>query len=106
MKKRVYIAGPISGGTLETLVNIRAGLKAAAKAIKAGYSVFCPHLDYSLNLVADDGDVLTKEEYQQNSLAWVDVCEEIWILKGWETSGGTIREIARAKELGIVVKYL
>ena len=51
-------------------------------------------------------DVLTKEEYQQNSLAWVDVCDEIWILKGWETSGGTIREIARAEELGIPVKYL
>ena len=38
--KRVYIAGPISGGTLETLANIRRGLKAAAKAVRHGYAVF------------------------------------------------------------------
>ena len=106
MKKRIYIAGPISGGTLETLANIRAGLKAAAGAIKLGYAVFCPHLDYSLNLVADNADVLTKEEYQKNSMAWVDVSDELWVLKGWETSGGTKREMERAKEIGIPIKFI
>ena len=104
--RRIYIAGPISGGTLETLANIRRGLKAACKAIKAGNAVFCPHLDYSLNLVAEPGDVLTKEEYQKNSMAWVDVSDELWVLEGWENSGGTKREMERAKELGIPIKFI
>ena len=104
--RRIYIAGPISGGTLETLANIRRGLKAACKAIKAGNAVFCPHLDYSLNLVAEPGDVLTVEEYQANSMAWMELSSEVWVLKGWEDSKGTKAEIARAQELGIPVKYL
>jgi hypothetical protein len=104
--KRIYIAGPISGGTLETLANIRAGLKAAAKAIKQGFAPFIPHLDFQLNLVADEADVLTKEEFQANSMAFVDVCEEMWILPGWENSGGTKREMERAKDLGIPIKFI
>ena len=106
MKKCVYLAGPISGNTLETLANIRRGLKATCKAIKAGYAVFCPHLDYSLNLVADDGDVLTVEEYQANSMAILEKMDEVWVLRDWEGSRGTKAEIARAQELGIPVRFL
>ncbi len=104
--KRVYIAGPISGGTLETLANIRRGLKAACRAIKLGHAVFSPHLDFQLNLVAEPGDVLSVAEYQDNSMAWLEVSNEVWVLPGYENSNGTKREIARAHELKIPVKYL
>lgn len=104
--KRVYIAGPISGGTLETLANIRRGLKAASRAIKLGHAVFSPHLDFQLNLVAEPGDVLSVAEYQDNSMAWLEVSNEVWVLPGYESSKGTEREILRARELRIPIKYL
>lgn len=104
--KRIYIAGPISGGTLETLANIERGIKKAAELIKQGYDAYCPHLDFQMNLTAAPEHKLTVEELQRNSMAWLEVSNEVWVLPGYENSKGTAREILRARELRIPVKYL
>lgn len=101
--KRIYIAGKYNDNdVVKVLSNIRKGIDMAAWLIKNGYAVYCPFLDFQLAFTPS-GNFLEKSDYQDNSMAWVDVSDALMILPGWETSGGTKREIARAKELGIPV---
>lgn len=100
---KIYLAGKYSSDNiLGVLDNIHNGIKKASKLIKAGHEVYCPFLDYQFHFF---DKTLTKEDYQRNSMAFVAWCDEIWVLPDSEKSGGTQREIARAKELGIRVKY-
>lgn len=103
---RIYIAGPYSGKDITTILgNIRRGIRKAAELVQMGYPVFCPFLDFLMALVLQPGEEISKEQYQANSIAWVECCDLMIVLPGWEESGGTKREIARAKELGIRVAY-
>jgi len=102
---RVYIAGKYDDeNVVKVLANIRRGVHMAAHLMLNGYDIYCPFLDFQLAFV-DCGSLLTKQMFQKNSLAWVDVSDAILVLPGWETSGGTKREIARAKDLGIPVCF-
>lgn len=103
--KRIYLAGPISGDTLTFLENVRRGLKASVELIKMGHAVFSPFLDYQFNLVAGDGRSLTLDEYQANSMAWLEVADAVYVLPGWQFSRGTKLEIDRALELNIPVLF-
>ncbi len=100
---RIYLAGKYSADNImDILNNIKTGINAAAFLVKAGYNVFCPFLDFQMAL---SGYSLTKEEFQRNSMAWVEVSDAVFVLPGWETSGGAKREIERATELDIPVFY-
>lgn len=99
--KRIYIAGRYSSdNVIGVLDNISAGIKASAKALKAGYAPFCPWLDHQFHF----HEPLTVEDFQAYSMVWLEVCDEVWLLPRHETSKGTQAEIKRAKELGIVVR--
>ena len=100
---RIYVAGPISGNTLETIANIQRGIKKAAELIKQGYEVFCPHLDFMLNMTADAEHQLAVADLQRNSMEWLKVSEAIFLLPGWRNSKGTMAEIRQALELGIPI---
>jgi hypothetical protein len=101
---RIYLAGKYSADNiLGVLDNIHNGIKKATEIIKQGHDVFCPFLDYQYHFF---DKTLTKQEYQRNSMSFVEVCDEIWVLPDSEKSGGTQREIERARELNIPVKYL
>lgn len=103
---RIYIAGPYSGDDITTILgNIRRGIRKAAELMQLGYAVFCPFLDFLIALVLRDGEEINKAQYQANSMARVECCHMMLVLPGWESSGGTKREIARAKELFIPVIY-
>lgn len=98
--KRIYVAGPYSGPDVITILgNIKRGIELSLRIMKLGYAVYCPWLDWQFGIQAD----LTKEQYQANSMAWVEVSDAVVLVEGWEKSGGTLREIARAEELGIPV---
>lgn len=101
--RRIYVAGPISGHTLETLANIERGIKKAAELVKQGYNVYCPHLDFQMNLTAAPEHKLTVDELQRNSMAWLEVSDAVFLLPGWRTSKGTMAEIRQAMELGIPI---
>lgn len=102
---RIYIAGKYNDSNIvDCLANIRRGIEMGALLVNGGYAVFCPFLDYQFAFTSH-GSSLTKAQFQANSMAWVDVSDALLILPGWETSGGTKREIARAEELGIPVFY-
>lgn len=103
--KRIYIAGAYSADNiLYILANIKKGQDMAAYLVAHGYAVFCPFLDWQLGLTVYGND-LTKEQYQANSMTFVEVCDAMLVLCGYEKSGGTKREIERAKALNIPVYY-
>ena len=100
---KVYVAGPYNAGNIcSCLDNMRRGMQASIDVLKAGYAPFCPWLDHHYGLM--DGAV-TREMYQAQSMAWLEVSDAVLVLDGWETSSGTKAEIARAKEVGIPVFY-
>ena len=101
---RIYLAGKYSADNIiGVLDNIHNGIKVATKIIKKGHAVFCPWLDYQYHFF---DNTLTKGDYQRNSMAWVDACDELWVMPGSEASQGTQREIIRATEMGKRIRYL
>lgn len=101
--RRVYIAGPYNADNIiSCLDNMRRGIKATVKVLRAGYSPFCPWIDYHYRLVSGK---VTREMYQAQSMAWLEVSDAVLVLPNWEMSLGTRAEISRAKELFIPVYY-
>ena len=101
--RRVYCAGPYDGdGVIKVLSNIRQGLNTTRDLLVShNFATFVPWFDWLWGLLGD----MPKELYQQQSLAWLDGSEAVFVLPGWESSGGTRREIARASEIGIPVFF-
>lgn len=103
--KRVYVAGPISANDPITLFgNEKNGIDTAAWLLLQGFAVFCPHLDFQY-LLGVYGKDITKEQLQANSMAFVEVCDCMLVLPGWENSDGTKREMYRAEKLDIPVYF-
>lgn len=102
---RIYLAGKISSkDPLEFLENIRNGQAWSTWVISLGHDVYSPFLDYQF---AFHPPVPTKEQYRSNSMSFLEHwAEEVWVLPDWENSGGTKKEIERANELKIPVRYL
>jgi len=100
--KRIYVAGKYNDtDVIKVLNNIKKGTAACARILKRGDVPFCPWLDFQFQWYSD----LTVEEYQRYSMSWLEVCDELYVLNNWHTSGGTKREIERARELGIPVVF-
>lgn len=103
--KKVYVAGCYSAdNVIQVLANIRQGINKSAEILNLGFAVFCPWLDFQLAL-SPYGSCLVKEDYQQNSLAWLEVSDAVFVLPNSEKSEGVKREIERAHELGIPVYH-
>ena len=104
--KRVYVAGSYSASNVTAVLdNMRIGMRASVEVLLAGYSPFCPWLDYHFQLMLRNGEQLTVEDYYNYSLAWLEVSDAILVLPNHHQSKGTLAEIARAKELKIPIYY-
>ena len=102
MMQSIYIAGPLttSGGREKNRV---AAEEAAAHYLQLGCAVFCPHLyDY---LVLNQGVDLSHADWMRVCLYWLDRCDIILFLPGWENSEGAVQEYRRAVELGKVIIF-
>jgi len=96
--RRIYVAGPYSAdNVMSVLRNMQRGMKAAERLFAAGYAPFCPWHDYQYELQADHDNQL----YYDYSIAWLEVSDAIVLIEGWEDSPGTLKELERARELGI-----
>lgn len=107
--KRVYIAGPYSSDDIiKGLGNIRTGMRMAAKLLQHGLAVFCPWLDHQLFLQLREGEEITLKTIQAHSMAWLRASDAILALKGWESSKGTLAEIAEAntREIPVFFNYM
>ena len=104
--KRIYVAGRYSADNVITaLENIRRGIRAAAELIMQGNAVFCPWIDHSYWLTLKEGEEITLEQIQAQSLNWLAVCDEMYVLKGWENSRGTLLEMEYAKSHNIPIRF-
>ena len=99
---KVYVAGAYSASNvIQVLANMRKGMKLSYDVLKAGFSPFCPWLDYHFSLIG----AVELEEYYRYSMSWLEVSDAVLLCEGWEESKGTLAEIARAKELNIPIYH-
>lgn len=106
IKKRIYVAGPYSADNIiQILENIQMGNRACTKLLLSGFAPFCPWHNYQFQLALQDGEKLTVEDYYRHTMAWLEVSDAVLVLPNYEKSQGTLKEIVRAKELGIPVFY-
>lgn len=106
MKKKIYVAGKYDDdNVMSVLRNIREGVKLATQILNQGDIPFCPFLDFLFVLIGDS-DNLNQQNFRDYSMAWLEVCDEIWFLPSWKTSGGCKAELERANKLNIPVKFI
>jgi hypothetical protein len=94
--KLIFISGPYRGKTKADIArNIRAARAAAIEFWRAGYGVFCPHLNSAhMDGIAEDRAFLDFD------LRILEVCDILYLLPGWETSAGARIERKEAAKLG------
>lgn len=104
--KRIYVAGAISDkNTVRALENISRGIRKSRELIKQGNAVFCPFIDFLYWISANEGEYITIDEIRKQSLQWLEVSDELYVLKGYEDSIGTAMEIEYARVKGIPIFY-
>jgi hypothetical protein len=105
-RARVYVAGAYSAdNVLGVLDNIREGVRWSTQVLLAGYAPFSPWTDFHFQLMLRGDEELQVEDYYEFSLAWLRVCDAVFVTPDWEQSKGTRAEIAEAERLGIPVVY-
>ena len=104
--KSVYIAGPYSAeGSLAETFNIMQAAEAAAIYLKQGYAVFCPHTMTSIiDRQYNRDKVLDWQDWMINDIYFLQKCDIIHLLPGWEKSKGATMEYMIAKSLGMEVR--
>jgi hypothetical protein len=102
---RVYVAGPYSADNImDVFKNIRRGIQWSVKLLTIGFAPFTPWTDFQISL-GDELNQIKIEDYYQYSLEWLSVSDVVFVQGKWETSKGTIAEIAQAEKLEIPVYY-
>ena len=101
---RIYIAGPYTAPTpADVDRNILAARDVQAHLLRMGHAPLCPH-SMTARFERDYPDI-SYEAYLRTDLAWVEVCEAMFMLPGWAQSAGSRREHDRALERGIMIFY-
>lgn len=97
--KLIYIAGPYRAKSLHQVKrNVRAAELRAEDAVRAGHYPIVPHLCTAyLDGLAPD------QHFLDGTLEAMRRCDEVWLCEGWESSRGTILELAEAFERGMDV---
>ena len=104
--KCLYVAGPYSNpSVVEVFNNMNRGMRKATEKFLEGWAPFCPWNDYHYTLMLRGEEKLTVEDYYEYSLAWLRKSDAVYVLKGWETSKGTIKEIEVARSLNIPIEF-
>jgi hypothetical protein len=98
--KRVYVAGKLNADAVGYLYNVHKMMNTAQILNEAGYATYVPALDLLMGIAFG----YTKyEEYFNNSQPWLKAADAVFLVEGWETSKGTIREINTAFENNVPV---
>ena len=113
MRKKIkicYVAGLLTPrGTnsvhpaIDYLLNVRNLIRASLDVFMAGFTPFCPALDFLFFLQLDEGEHITEPMIKRFSKDFLAVSDAIVLTPGWKKSLGTLAEIKYAEELGIPV---
>lgn len=91
----VYIAGPISGATMQFLRNVDEGLEWTAKVRAAGFAPFPVFSDFmDIMRVTETVDV---ESVKAQSIAWMLKADAVLMLPRYRESAGAIEELRIAR---------
>ena len=93
---KIYISGAISN----TDDFMERFAKAEKELTEQGYSVVNP-AKVNAQLPSDT----TYEEYMKMSFCMLDMCDSIYMLKGWEKSCGANRELGYAMASDKIIMY-
>ena len=102
MMKRVYIAGALNAMAVSYIKNVNKMMIHAELVRQRGYAVFVPCLDVMMGICFGH---YRYEDYFNNSQAWLEVCDVVYVCPDSKKSKGVKKEIALAKELNIPVIY-
>lgn len=93
---RIYIAGPYRA-KMPTDVdrNILVAREAMADLFRLGHTPFCPHA-MTAGFEHDFPDI-DDGVYLRTDLEWLDLCDAILMLPGWERSTGACAELEYAR---------
>jgi len=99
----IYVAGKYRGKTnSEQAENILHAQRVAIRLWELGYIVFTPHLNTAnFNWFSS----LPDEVWLNGGLKFLEFCDAIIMLKGFEASRGAKRELEVATEKGLMVLY-
>jgi nucleoside 2-deoxyribosyltransferase len=107
--KFVYIAGPYTPRTgrrhpyFETKENIMMAAEAAAALADKRVGFFCPHLNSAhFEYICPD---LTHDFWYELDMHFLQACDAILLLPGWQYSPGTIAERRWMKDNGRPIFY-
>jgi len=96
--KRVYIAGPYTGGDVGA--NVHEAMEVASALLSAGYAFYCPHLSHFVHIQHPQ----PYERWMALDIAWLEVCAAVIRIPGH--SPGADREVEFAVKRGIPVVEL
>ena len=99
MRKRVYIAGPISKGQVDK--NIARGIRVGVSLLKAGYAPIIPHLSHFATPANSTIGIKLYEQWLEADFSFISTCSAVLRLPG--KSVGADREVAFALDCGIPV---
>ncbi len=99
--KIVYVAGSFRGAnSYEVHQNVIKAEQTMVKLIGQGYGVIVPHL-----MTANCQGLYPDQVYLDMCLELVRRADEVYVLKDWKRSRGTIEEISLASSLGKEITY-
>ena len=93
---KIYISGAITG----TDDYMERFAKAEKELTEQGYSVVNP-----AKVNAQLPEDTTYEEYMKMSFCMLDMCDGIYMLKGWKKSWGANRELGYAMAKNMIIMY-
>ena len=100
--KRVYIAGALNDMSVGYIRNMHRMIVFANIVRGRGFAVYVPCVDILQGLVAGDWRY---NKYFDNSYSWLQVADAVFVVPKSEKSKGTMREVEKAKSMGIPVFY-
>ena len=102
MKRCVYVAGKLNAMAVDYIKNLHKMFKMADAIRREGFAVYVPGLDILLGILTGNFEY---DDYFLNSQPWLAKADYMYVLPNSESSSGTQREIALAKEKRIPVFY-
>src|SRR3990167_9404826 len=101
MHPLIYVAGRYRAATREAVAaNIEAARQVGTQAARLGWYPVIPHANTAhMELELDHND----EFWLAGTLELMARCEAVVLVDGWESSAGTLSEIARADAMRIPV---
>lgn len=105
--RRVYVAGLLTpkgvwsaNPAIDYLLNVRNMIRVGIDLLLAGYDPFIPALDFTMFLMLREDERITEPMIKRFSKSWLEVCDCIYLTKGWQKSSGTLVELEVSKKLG------